>query len=35
VEIGVRKAYYPGETGRIDALVMSRPVSSAGGQGRA
>ncbi len=35
VEIGVRKAYYPGETGRIDALVMSRPVSPAGGQGRA
>lgn len=35
VEIGLRKAYYPGETGRIDALVMSRPVSSAGGQGRA
>lgn len=35
VEIGARKAYYPGETGRIDALVMSRPVSPAGGQGRA
>jgi ribosomal-protein-alanine N-acetyltransferase len=35
VEIGVRKAYYPSETGRIDALVMSRPVASAGGQGRA
>ncbi len=35
VEIGVRKAYYPSETGRIDALVMSRPVSPAGGQGRA
>lgn len=26
VEIGLRKAYYPSETGRIDALVMSRPV---------
>lgn len=35
VEIGVRKAYYPSESGRIDALVMSRPVSPAGGQGRA
>jgi len=35
MEIGVRKAYYPSETGRIDALVMSRPVSSACGQGRA
>lgn len=35
VEIGVRKAYYPGDTGRIDALVMSRPVSPAGGQERA
>lgn len=35
VEIGVRKAYYPGDSERIDALVMSRPVSPAGGQGRA
>lgn len=26
VEIGLRKAYYPSETGRVDALVMSRPV---------
>lgn len=32
VEIGVRKAYYPDETGRIDALVMERPVATAGGQ---
>ncbi|MEZ6029283.1 MAG: ribosomal protein S18-alanine N-acetyltransferase [Hyphomonadaceae bacterium] len=35
VEIGVRKAYYPDETGRIDALVMSRPVTPQGGQVRA
>jgi ribosomal-protein-alanine N-acetyltransferase len=35
VEIGLRKAYYPSETGRIDALVMSRPVLPAGRQDRA
>ena len=35
VEIGLRKAYYPSETGRIDALVMSRPVRPAGRQDRA
>jgi [ribosomal protein S18]-alanine N-acetyltransferase len=26
VEIGVRKAYYPGADGPIDAIVMARPV---------
>jgi len=35
VEIAVRKTYYQAETGRIDALVMTRPVSPQGGQGRA
>lgn len=35
VEIGVRRAYYQTETGRIDALVMERPVTPRGGQGRA
>ncbi len=35
VEIGVRKDYYPGEAGRVDALVMARSVAPAGGQGRA
>jgi ribosomal-protein-alanine N-acetyltransferase len=28
VEIAVRKAYYNSRTGRVDALVMSRPVGS-------
>jgi ribosomal-protein-alanine N-acetyltransferase len=32
VEIGVRKAYYRTRDGRVDALVMSRKVGSAGGQ---
>jgi len=32
VEIGVRKAYYQTREGRVDALVMSRPVGSGGGQ---
>lgn len=31
VEIGLRKAYYQTREGRIDALVMSRPVGSGGG----
>lgn len=32
VEIGVRKAYYKTGQGRVDALVMSRPVGPEGGQ---
>ena len=31
VEIGVRKAYYPQGEGRVDALVLSRPVGLVGG----
>jgi [ribosomal protein S18]-alanine N-acetyltransferase len=30
VEIGVRKAYYPQGKGRVDALVLSRPVGLVG-----
>jgi [ribosomal protein S18]-alanine N-acetyltransferase len=32
VEIGVRKAYYTGQEGRVDALVLSRTVGPEGGQ---
>lgn len=32
VEIGVRKAYYKTREGRVDALVMARPVGPNGGQ---
>lgn len=31
VEIGLRKAYYQGRDGRVDALVMSRMVGSENG----
>lgn len=31
VEIGLRKAYYQTGQGRVDALVMSRPVGAGGG----
>lgn len=33
VEIGVRTAYYHQKEGRADALVLSRPVGRASGQG--
>jgi [ribosomal protein S18]-alanine N-acetyltransferase len=33
VEIGMRKLYYQTREGRVDALVMSRPVGPQGGQG--
>jgi hypothetical protein len=33
VEIGLRKLYYQTREGRVDALVMSRPVGPHGGQG--
>lgn len=33
VEIGLRKLYYQTREGRVDALVMSRPVGPQGGQG--
>ena len=32
MEIAVRNAYYPTREGRVDALVLSRPVGLAGGQ---
>lgn len=35
VEIGVRTAYYRQKEGRADALVLSRPVGLASGQGPA
>ena len=35
MEIGVRKAYYDTRQGRVDALVMSRPVGSGSGHGAA
>ena len=35
VEIGVRKGYYKTRDGRVDALVMERPVGRSGGQGAA
>jgi len=35
VEIGVRKAYYPQQEGRVDALVLSRPVGLVSGHGGA
>lgn len=35
VEIGVRKAYYRTQEGRVDALVMSRRVGRGGGQDEA
>jgi ribosomal-protein-alanine N-acetyltransferase len=35
MEIGVRKAYYVTRQGRVDALVMSRPVGSDSGHGAA
>jgi len=31
VEIGIRKAYYSQSEGRVDALVLSRPVGLVGG----
>lgn len=33
LEIGLRKAYYQTREGRVDALVMARPVGGGGGQG--